>query len=100
MEDRYTGTKINIEDLTAEEKSGLTRFKSGEHYAIPAGTKHQIVIENDFPIGIATSNNGRKGFRNYDDITIYFLCCETSVGMRFGKEAIRESTIFCQQKSQ
>ena len=93
MNDEYTGTRIRLEDLTEDEKRMYFKFESGKEYAIPAKTKHQIVIDGEVPAGIAICRNGRQGFRTYEDMAIYFLCCSTSVGMRFGKECLKESTI-------
>jgi len=95
MDDRYNGTGINLEDLTSDEKQKFTKFESGRDYAVQAGIKHQIVREKGIPIGLTIATNGRDGFRSYQDITIYFLCCETSIGMRFGKEGMKENTITC-----
>ena len=100
MEDKYSGTRIRLEDLTDSEKSEIFRFEEGKDYAIPADTKHQIVVDKGNPIGITLSKNGRQDFRTYEETTVYFLCCPTCVGMRFGRDFLKESTIICKQPTQ
>ena len=84
MTDKFQGTRINLEDLTGEEREEMKFFGEGaKSITIARRIKHQIVYEGNDIRGIALSRNGRKGFRVYDSNATYTLYCSTSAGICF-----------------
>ena len=82
--DKFKGTRIRLEDLTAEEVAEMKIFgEKDKSVPIEPGIKHQVVYRGGDIMGIAISRNGRTGFRVYDLRATYTLYCSTTAGINF-----------------
>lgn len=64
-------TRINLDNLVGHET--FVRFERMNSYVVPAGVRHQIVIDGrGADIGIAISHNGREDFRVNPSETVYW----------------------------